>query len=192
MKVELKKIKYLPSLSHETLAFTADVWVEREHVGYAENAGHGGNTSVSARNVSKDKNQYVPHPKFKQWETHLATLPPIHHVTDLTSTPRGEPLGPSGFWEYDEQPDAEQVVDDLMAKWVESYEAQRYQRQLAKAKENKLCFVLEGEDPAVGFREVTWKGLKVLTQKHFDAGVEHLLKKYGTGMFTVLNDRPNA
>jgi len=45
MNIELKNIKHTPSLSHETEAFTASIYVNGIHAGYAENAGHGGETS---------------------------------------------------------------------------------------------------------------------------------------------------
>ena len=46
MKVELKNVKYSPSLSEETNAFTADVLVDGVKCGYAKNNGHGGDTNV--------------------------------------------------------------------------------------------------------------------------------------------------
>jgi hypothetical protein len=46
MKIELRRFTTNARLSQETTAFTADVWVDGKKVGYAENAGHGGNTHV--------------------------------------------------------------------------------------------------------------------------------------------------
>ncbi len=46
MNIELKRFTTNARLSQETTAFAADVWVDGKKVGYAENAGHGGNTMV--------------------------------------------------------------------------------------------------------------------------------------------------
>lgn len=47
MKIELKNVHYSPSLSEETSAFTADIYVNGKKSGYARNNGHGGSTNVS-------------------------------------------------------------------------------------------------------------------------------------------------
>jgi hypothetical protein len=46
MKIELKRFTTNARLSEETTAFAADVWVDGKNVGYAKNAGRGGNTMV--------------------------------------------------------------------------------------------------------------------------------------------------
>jgi hypothetical protein len=46
MIIELRRFTTNARLSQETTAFAADVWVDGKKVGYAENAGHGGNTNV--------------------------------------------------------------------------------------------------------------------------------------------------
>ncbi len=45
-QLTLKKLAIYPRLSEETTAFAADVWVDGEWVGRAENDGHGGETLV--------------------------------------------------------------------------------------------------------------------------------------------------
>ena len=44
MKIEIKNIKHSPSLSEETNAFTADIYVNGVKAGSAMNRGHGGCT----------------------------------------------------------------------------------------------------------------------------------------------------
>lgn len=51
MNIELKNIKHFPSLSHETEAFTASIYINGKHAGYAENAGHGGETNYYAKDA---------------------------------------------------------------------------------------------------------------------------------------------
>lgn len=55
MKVELKKLKTYAALSEETVAFTADVWINGKRSGDAKNDGHGGCTLVriSDRDLAK-------------------------------------------------------------------------------------------------------------------------------------------
>ena len=44
MNIKLKNVKHAPSLSEETEAFTASLYINGKHAGYAKNAGHGGST----------------------------------------------------------------------------------------------------------------------------------------------------
>jgi hypothetical protein len=44
MKVELKKFKHAPSMSQETEAFTADLWIDDKKAAYVGNTGQGGAT----------------------------------------------------------------------------------------------------------------------------------------------------
>src|SRR5690349_2414852 len=46
MKIEVKSVKVYHGMSEETLAFTADVWVDGKKAFYAKNDGHGGETYV--------------------------------------------------------------------------------------------------------------------------------------------------
>lgn len=46
MKIEVKKIKHARSLSEETNAFTAELYVDGEHVADCKNSGQGGMTDV--------------------------------------------------------------------------------------------------------------------------------------------------
>ncbi|MDF2855104.1 MAG: hypothetical protein K0Q87_955 [Neobacillus sp.] len=45
MNIELKNVKHFPSLIQETEAFTASLYINGKHAGYAENTGHGGETN---------------------------------------------------------------------------------------------------------------------------------------------------
>jgi hypothetical protein len=48
MKIELKNVKFSESLSEETNAFTADIFVNNVKCGYAKNNGQGGCTDIRA------------------------------------------------------------------------------------------------------------------------------------------------
>jgi hypothetical protein len=60
MKIELKRIQHARNLSEETNAFTADIYVNGEYVGYAKNDGHGGCTDYHhhAKGVKWGANGY--------------------------------------------------------------------------------------------------------------------------------------
>lgn len=68
MKIELKRFTTNARLSQETTAFAADVWIDGKKAGYAENAGHGGNTMVHLDKSVRD-----------QVEAHGKTLVPAEY-----------------------------------------------------------------------------------------------------------------
>ena len=64
MNIELKNIKHAPSLSEETEAFTASLYINGKHAGYAKNAGHGGSTDyyhkdASGKELIKQAEEYM-------------------------------------------------------------------------------------------------------------------------------------
>lgn len=69
MKLELKNIKHCPSLSEETEAFTADLWINGKKIAYCKNDGQGGCTYY---------NTYDPslRPLLKEAEEFCKSLPP--------------------------------------------------------------------------------------------------------------------
>lgn len=69
-RITLKSFKWLASLSHETLCFTAKVCVDGKVIGNAENAGHGGCTSVhlDQAKVSNDMVTLVAGMTHRDWE----------------------------------------------------------------------------------------------------------------------------
>jgi len=55
MRIELKSLKIYEAMSEETIAFTADVFIEGKKVAYAKNDGHGGSTYYhSYPNANRD------------------------------------------------------------------------------------------------------------------------------------------
>jgi hypothetical protein len=67
MKVELKKYHPHKGLSHETLAFTAEIWIDGQREGVAENQGCGGPTICHFDNRGVQA-------KFIE---HVRSLPPV-------------------------------------------------------------------------------------------------------------------
>jgi hypothetical protein len=67
MKIELRKLKIVESMSEETTAFTADIYIEGYKSGYAKNDGQGGCTFYHAYEVRRDL--------IKQAEAYCLGLP---------------------------------------------------------------------------------------------------------------------
>lgn len=64
MKITLKKVSHNARLSHETACFAADVFIDDEYAGHAENSGTGGPDRISPRELEQ------------RLEAYAATLPP--------------------------------------------------------------------------------------------------------------------
>jgi hypothetical protein len=90
MKIELKKIKHMPSMSEETECFTADLYIDGTHRGNVSNRGFGGPTDFSERAAEEELNAYGK------------TLPP------LTSE-----LVPEGL-----EQDGELIVGELLGDYL--------------------------------------------------------------------------
>lgn len=58
MKVELKKLRHYPRLSKETMAFNADVYIDDEKAGTAENTGKGAPTMFEFADLKLEQKFY--------------------------------------------------------------------------------------------------------------------------------------
>lgn len=75
MKIEVKKIKHSPSLSEETNAFVADLYINGGHVGTCKNSGRGGMTDIHPIfSQDRDERKYFLE-KIRQAENFCLTLP---------------------------------------------------------------------------------------------------------------------
>jgi len=117
VKVELRKVKIARSLSEETTAFTADLWVDDKHIGYVKNSGHGGNNQIDHRYDGKGLNTRDEVRAFSAW---CKEQPP--HVS-----------------EYGESPMSDDFYISLL---LEDWEENQYVKRLCK---NKTLFRLEGD-----------------------------------------------
>lgn len=104
MKVELKKLQIVNRLSQETICFAADVFVNGRKAGTAENAGHGGNTTV--------------------WFMDKAVAASVDaHAKSLL---------PAEMKEYKFLNPTEWLIDDLVHKHFEAKELLRVAKRVAK------------------------------------------------------------
>lgn len=111
MKVELKCVKYYPSMSEETNCFQAAIYIDGKKAGYAENRGTGGNTWLrfDDREVEKRFEEYAKALPAKTYSY------PGH--PDLTLEMNGEVL-----------------VDDLLSEYLDRKEAARIAREAEKTR----------------------------------------------------------
>lgn len=109
MNIELKNIKVSETLSEETTAFTATLYVDGKRVGSCDNHGQGGPTDYRADGAD---NEVV----LEKAEKYCEGLPPI----DL-----GEGLGtiPSNL---------EHIIDDLLTKHLEEKDRQKWQKKMER------------------------------------------------------------
>jgi hypothetical protein len=94
MQIELRRISYSAALSHETRAFTADIWIDGRKAGNAENHGTGGCTNIH------------PHALQQRLDEYGKTLPQV----DIGSMSGGEPslIAQDGEW----------IVGRLLDDWI--------------------------------------------------------------------------
>jgi hypothetical protein len=106
MKVELKNVKYMDSLSEETACFTATIYINGKKAGTATNHGIGGNTDV--RITDKDLEA-----RFFAW---AKTLPKLQ--TEFGSL----------------EMDGELYIDELLEQHLKEKDRQKEAKQDAKQK----------------------------------------------------------
>lgn len=94
MKIELRKIDYSASLSEETNAFSAEVWIDGRKEGWAQNHGTGGPTNVQPDTLRLRLDEYGK------------TLPKV----DIGASLGGEP--------HLIVQDAEWIVGHMLDDWI--------------------------------------------------------------------------
>jgi hypothetical protein len=116
MKIELKNIKIYSAMSEETTAFTADIYVNGEKVGYARNDGRGGCTDYTVYDV-----KHIP--VINDAEKYCEKLPDYTYP-DSTLTVKMT---------------LEQFIDNIIDEEYSKKEKQRIARKLQKAMLTAVC-----------------------------------------------------
>ena len=114
MKVEIKSIKFSESLSEETNAFTANLYIDGKKRGYCRNDGRGGCTDIHG--FTREDNEIIK--QADQW------LKENHEKVTYGSTT------------YDV--DLEHKVDLLLENWLKEKEAKKYKNKIKKLSETAL------------------------------------------------------
>jgi len=109
--LELRKVKYSPTLSEETYAFTAEVWMDGKKEGTASNHGHGGMTTI-----------YPPALEDRLAKI-AATLPKVD----------------AGDFSY--QPTADSMIDDLLGDWLTAREREKLAKKYRTEKTIRLFWL---------------------------------------------------
>lgn len=86
-KIELKKARELKSLSEETPAYTAQLWVDGKHFANVSNSGHGGPDMVEP--VSGPRNDEKFWDAWKALDALVAETFPVIDVSDMYGKPAG-------------------------------------------------------------------------------------------------------
>lgn len=115
MKIELKRISHNVSLSEETYAFSADIWLDGVKAGDVRNAGHGGCHDYHPRDLGAHIDSYAK------------TLPPVD-CSDLYS---------DGAKHTIEQ-DADILISDLVTQWLRI-------KDMKRALSKRIIYTLPGK-----------------------------------------------
>jgi len=132
MKIELKNLKIYDKMSEETLAFTADVYVNGKKVAYAKNDGCGGCTNYNAYSQA-DRALLV------EAEGYCNALPSTKHEFGGKTVELPQSL--------------ESVID----AWVYRVDEEKHNAKQKKKVQSNMQKGLVYETPK-GLEVITWKG----------------------------------
>jgi hypothetical protein len=130
MKIELKNIKHSPSLSEETEAFTANLYINEVHAGYAKNNGHGGSTDYyqvdeKGRDLIREAEQYCLGLPEKQYPAAY------------------------GMEAYSLKMNLEHLIDDLLSSHLQEKENKKFDNKINKAMINGIVYGLPNESVSI-------------------------------------------
>ena len=134
MKIEVKNVEISKQASQETLCFGATVYIDGKNAGRVWNAGHGGCNEYSPWSLQQTLDRYA-----QTLDPVVTDLPDIHDATKL----------------FTYQPDADHVIDELVAVW----EVTREFKRLSK---NHALFVKSGEKGVFRTRKLTADQIRVM------------------------------
>lgn len=167
MKLELKKVRINLTFSEETIMFKADVYIDGEHIGEAENEGRGGCTYVT--HLGTERSKKVLQKAFE----HFKTLPP-HKFT-------------AGDREYEIDSSLDGAIDDIIANMSNEKEMKAFNKKMEKAMEKGLVFNKGREG---SFSTVSWGKLTMQQLLAHPQGRETIEKKISelkAQGYTILN-----
>lgn len=110
MKVVLKNVKYYESISEETNAFTANVYVDGKLCGFAKNDGHGGDTYVSANPDQRELFEKVSEFLKTQPDVNIGTEEKPYYIKNCLDS----------------------KADELFEKWLRAKEEKKIQNHCKK------------------------------------------------------------
>jgi len=154
MKIELKSIKHSESLSEETNAFTANVYINGVLAATARNDGHGGNTDVCPVNPSMKG-------ILADAEKWCKSLPAEKLEVDDKVV--------------DVEIDLECYVDTLLENYLKEKDKTAFERKIVNATKKHIVWGIPGSG---AFRQVGWSGYTVEKLLSIPQGREAVKKTY--------------
>jgi len=126
MKIELKKIHHSIPLSEETEAFTANLYINNVHAGYARNEGQGGATFYTHRD---ERGRDL----IRQAEIFTKNLPPKQYPAE------------DGIEAFSVDMNLENYIDDLLFRHIQQKEMAKFNAKLKSAMEKGLVYGVHGD-----------------------------------------------
>ncbi|PWV47063.1 hypothetical protein [Chitinophaga sp. S165] len=127
MQIELKRIEYSARLSEETLAFSADIYIDGQKAGYASNNGQGGSTDY---HWYDEKGRLL----IQSAEKYCKSLPAEVNEDIVVD---GKPLTI--------EMTLETFIDNLMGKHLMDKEMKAFQRKMYKETKTGIVFGIENQ-----------------------------------------------
>lgn len=147
MKIELKNVKVIESMSEETNCYTASLYVDGKKIGIVSNRGHGG--------CDEFNGDWTAFEAAQNW------LKSNHEEVQLS-----------------EDMSVPMDMELFCGEWVENW---RVTKSLKKDLKSKVLFTEKGKP---GLYQLSWKGVRTLTDRHID----HAKAKHPNA--TILNTLP--
>jgi hypothetical protein len=135
MNIEIRNIKIASNLSEETIAFTADVFVNGKKTAYARNDGRGGCTHYSS--YHKPNNDY----DLRQAEAYAKSLP------SKTEMFNDKP--------FTIESNLEQIIDNAIYAKDNEREQKKFQKKIQKACETHIVW---GIPNSSSFKSIGFNG----------------------------------
>ena len=166
MKIELKHFKHYERLSEETHCFTANLYVNGQYCGTAENRGIGGCTDYRPEHTEESRKL------LKLAEDYCLTLPP-------------------STWEangktYSIKMNLENYIDDIVCELIKTKQMQKFAQKMRKIMDKAILIGNDKEYRTIGFK----MPLKEVMEKHtdlFKKTLKEKLEKYAKGDYRLLN-----
>lgn len=164
MKISLKKIKHLKSLSEGTQAFSADLYVDGIRVGSARNRGHGGSTdyipSVGKREI------------ITRAEKYCESLPGVK-----------KKFGDKSFT-YKQS--LETVIDSIVNDFIERKVESDFERKMKKVMLTGIVVGVKGADSYTVYKLFKGQTIAGLDKNKLEAFIMSVKSKLLTGE-SILN-----
>lgn len=165
--IELRGIQHNERMSEETNCYSAKVFVDGKHVFDVSNHGHGGCDDF--------------HPIKGGWT--------VQQIWDFDAKIKAEsPDRPTDLPPIDGKPftmkdDLESIFGDIVTKFLIMKDFKRHMR-------SKVLFVLPGENPTKGARQMSYKGVRSLSADQVAKASAAIAVKYPNA--TIMNNLTDA